>query len=258
MFPDSAHRWNPRSARRFHPLFHLLGAIWISSSLYAGSQVQINLDSGTQFLRNFGGTLLSAGGAGDGDGTVVQLGYFDGASAGSNFTGTWRPLTGEGSLNTGGNTGSGLPFNTTSIGDIGGGADPFGSGIFGFSLVFDSSVAGTFNDLPLSTSIPLAIRFYDGASIASSTFYNTVSNDAWLWKLPATPAPLPPIINMSFDDPGLEWESIASFGQPGSSAFHTTIPVPEPGTPVVALLCLLAAGFRRRRAPLRASGDFSR
>jgi len=215
----------------------------------AGSQTQVNFDSGSQAMYNFGGTLLSPGTAADGDGAVLQLGYYDGGTASDPFAGTWRVLTGEGSLNTGGNTGSGLTFNTTSIGDIGGGAAPDGSGVFGFSLVFDSAVAGTFLDLPDATTIPLAIKFYNGSSIASSTYYNVVSNAAWLWQTPINPSPLPPIINLSFDDPGLQWESIVVHGHLGASAFHTTIvPVPEPDTIFSVLPCLAALALHWRRS----------
>jgi hypothetical protein len=225
----------------------LLVVFALPLSAHAGSQTQVNFDSGTQAMYNFGGTLLNPGTAADGDGAVIQLGYYDGGTASSPFTGTWHALTGQGSLNTGGDTGSGLAFNTTSIGDIGGGAAPGGSGVFGFSLLFDSAIAGTFNDLPGATTIPLAIRFYNGTTLGTSTYYNTVSNAAWLWQTPVNPSPLPPIINLSFDDVGLQWESIA-LGQSAATAFHTTIvPVPEPDSLYHALPCLAALGWRRRR-----------
>lgn len=226
----------------------ILAFVCLPLAARAGSQTQVNFDSGTQVMYNFGGTLLSPGTAADGDGAVLQLGYYSGGTAAAPFTGTWHALTGAGSLNTGGNTGSGLAFNTSSIGDIGGGAAPSGSGVFGFSLVFDSAVAGTFNDLPGATTIPLAIKFYNGTSIAGSSYYNVVSNAGWLWQTPINPSPLPSTINLSFDDPGLQWESIATYGQSAASAFHTTIvPIPEPDTIFSALPCLAALTLRWRR-----------
>lgn len=227
----------------------LLG--WLPLAADAASYVQVTFESGTGTMLDAGGAALTPGSALDGDGAIIQLGYFDAATVGNNFAGTWHALTGAGSLNTGGNSGSGLPFTTTSIGDIGGGAAPDGSGIFAFDLRFEDTVAGTFNDLPASTAIPLAIRFYNGTSLAGSTHFNTVSNDSWLWKVPAVPAPLPPTINMALSDAGLEWQSIAVAGQAPSTAFRTSIVVvPEPNMALLAgsgLIPLLARRHRSRR-----------
>ena len=214
------------------------------------AQVQVNFDSGTQAMFDQLGALLRPGSAADGDGAIIQLGYYDAATVGNHFAGVWRPLTGVGSLNSGGDTGSGLSFTTTSIGDIGGGA-PDGSGIFAFSLVFDDTVAGTFNDLPGAITTPLALRFYNGATSGGSTHFNVVSNDAWLWKLPATPSPLPPTINVSLSDPGLEWQSIVA-GQSAATAFQTSLPaVPEPRSALLVICGSMAlAGSRCRRASI--------
>jgi hypothetical protein len=228
-----------------------LVALALPAAAFAAAQVQVNFDSGTQTVLNQSGFALTPGSASDGNGAVLELGYYDGASVGNNFAGVWHALTGASSLNTGGDTGSGLAFNTTSIGDIGGGAAPEGSGIFAFSLVFDDTVSGTFNDLPSATTFPLAIRFYDSTAIAGSSFFNVVSNDAWLWKLPATPSPLPPTINMSLDDAGLEWQSIAGAGQSATTAFHTSLPVPEPSAFLLCCLCVPLFAARRQIAPLR-------
>jgi hypothetical protein len=227
-----------------------LAAIVVPAMAFGAAQVQVNFDSGSQTVFDQAGFALTPGSASDGDGAVLQLGYYDGASVGNNFAGVWHALTGATSLNTGGDTGSGLPFNTTSIGDIGGGAAPGGSGIFAFSLVFDDTVSGTFNGLPGATTIPLAIRFYDGTSLAGSSYFNVVSHDSWLWKSPATPSPLPPTINISLDDSGLEWQSVAA-GQSAATAFHTSIViVPEPSTMLLAAFGLgtLAAGRRGRES----------
>jgi hypothetical protein len=228
----------------FGAMLTLVAAL-TDSSFAAVVQTQVSFDSGSTTISDQSSVLLTPGTAADGNGAVIQLGYYDGASAGNNFVGTWHALTGMGSLNTGGNTGAGAAFNTTSIGDSGGGAAPGGSGVFGMSLVFDSSVTGTFNDLPSSSTIPLAIKFFNGTTVAGSTNYNVVSDNSWLWKTPATPSPLPPTVTMSLDDPGLTWQS----GVGG--AFKTSLAIsaaPEPSR-----ILLLLAGFgslllRRRKA----------
>ena len=95
----------------------------------------------------------------------------------------------------------------------------------------------------------MAIRFYNGVTIASSTYYNTVSDDLWIWEAPSAP---PSVTILSLDDSGLEWLSV-TLGQSTDSAFHTSIPlseVPEPTTVIAGLACAVALIFdavRRRR-----------
>src|SRR5260370_35596680 len=95
------------------------------------------------------------------------------------------------------------------------------------------------NSLPAANT-QLALRFYNGTTIAGSTFYNTVTDSLWKWGALATP---PSTVTMSLNDPGLLWESIVLDGQPANTAFHTTIsvtPVPEP--PTWSLLALAGLG----------------
>jgi hypothetical protein len=125
-----------------------------------------------------------------------------------------------------------------------------GDGSFFLSLNFVAGNATSGNSFPSSASVPLALRFYNGTTVANSTFYNVVSDDLWLWKSPITP---PSNVTISLDDTGLEWLSVF-LGQNANTAFHTTISiaaVPEVSTVTCALLCVGGLGLhaiRRRRA----------
>jgi hypothetical protein len=188
---------------------------------------------------------LSGGTTNDGNGTVLQLGYFDGATTANNFAGNWVPLSGETSLNTALIAGSSPSeaYNKTSIGDLNGSGA--GNGTFALSLDFVTGNAQSGNSLPPNTNIPLAIRFYNGTTIASSTFYNIVSDDTWKWQNPATP---PANVTISLNDANLEWLSIA-LGQNTNTTFHTTIAttIPEPSSLVLLALGLVSVPLARRR-----------
>jgi hypothetical protein len=211
----------------------------LSLTCVRGDQTTVSFDSGSQIVFDQGSTPLSGGTTADGDGFVLQLGYFTGA----NFTGTFIPLSGEGSANTGIIPGS-VPaeqYNKTSIGDLN--VNGAGNGTFALSLDFIAGDLLTGNNLP-ANGTQLAIRFYNGTTMASSTFYNTVTDSLWVWKSPATP---PASVTLSLNDASLVWESIVR-GQAASTAFHTTISaIPEPST--YALMCLGALGMMvlRRR-----------
>jgi hypothetical protein len=149
--------------------------------------ITVALDSGSFQIFNQLTTALTAGSGIDGDGAVLQLGYYDQATAGNNFLGVWVSLTGEGSLNTGGvvlDTDN-EPFNKTSIGDAA--LDGAGAGTFAITVTFDTANSGTNNSFPSMAGIPLAIKFYNNTTIGSSTFYNVVSNSNWGWVLPGLP-----------------------------------------------------------------------
>lgn len=234
----------------------ILTCLLLSASTLYADQTTVSFDSGGQAIydQNTGAmNALSGGTAANGDGTVLQLGYYDAATTANNFAGNWVPLSGEGSLNTAVIPGGPVTnptnetYNQTSIGDLT--ANGAGNATFAISLNFVAGNATSGNSLPSSTTIPLALRFYNGASIATSTFYNVVSDDLWLWKTPNTP---PVNVNISLNDLNLEWLSIG-LGQAGNTAFHTTIPlsqIPEPGTIAAASACavgLVVAALRRRR-----------
>ncbi len=203
----------------------------------------VSFDSGSHTLFNNLSTALSGGTSADGNGDVLQLGYFTGA----NFTGTFVPLSGQGSLNTAviaGSNPAGETYNQTSIGDLN--ANGAGDGQYALSLDFTLGSATSGNSLP-AAGTELAIRFYNNTTIGSSTFFNTVTDPLWLWQTPAVP---PSTVNMSLDDAGLIWQSIAQ-GQNANTAFHTSIAtaVPEPSSAILLALgtALAPLGLRLRR-----------
>ena len=213
-----------------------------AASLLAGTShaaivtsVDINWDGGNgiaTLFKNQSGTLLSNGVlTTDGDGFALQLGYFDGASTASNFAGTWIPLTGFGTLNT--------QYSSFTVGDGEGAAGE----VYG-SFKFEPAVVARGSSLPVSGTIPLSIRFYNASTVGAATFFNTVSNDTWLWRTPASDQPVPPAPVNIQNLGALEYQSIA-LGQPGSSAASTTIPIPEPTS--AFLVAVGAAGLMMRR-----------
>jgi hypothetical protein len=213
----------------------------------------VNFDSGDfQIFDNpalHGGSdvALSGGTTADGNGTVLQLGYFTGA----NFSGTFIPLSGETSLNNAIISGSVPPeaYNKTSIGDLNG--NGAGDGTFALSLNFVSGNANSGNSLP-SAGTRLALRFYNNTTIAGSSFYNTVTDSQWLWLAPNTP---PSSVAISLNDSPLIWESIAAQGQAPNTAFHTTIStaaVPEVSTMICPLLAGAALIFHALRRRVKA------
>ncbi len=158
---------------------------------------------------------LSAGTALDGDGTLIQLGFYTGATPSNPFLGSWVELA------------------TSSIGDTGVNE----AGRFNVSTTL---IEGSFNAPVPGT--PLAIRYYDGLTAATSTYFNAASDTTgpWNWVAPATQ---PPILDLKIT-------KLTSVFQSGIfGAFQTTIStgVPEPTLPT---LLLVGGGFwcmRRRR-----------
>ena len=188
--------------------------------LRAGAQAltTVNLSSGGQRLYSSAtftaANLLTAGNtATTGDGAVLQLGYFSTATTANNFSGTFIPLSGQTSLNT--------AYSNTSIGDNA--ASGAGAGQFVLSLSFTTGSLTTGNSLP-AAGTPLSVRFFNNTTLATSTFFNAVSNDIWLWQTPAA-APNSPIVAITLNDAGLEFLGGAS------SAFYTSqAVVPEPSS----------------------------
>lgn len=204
--------------------------------------VSLFIDSGNvRTFRNQSNALLTGGNTGvNFDGAIVQVGYFTGATVGTNFgTGgsTFVPLTGEGSL---------FGVNTTVGDSVLNGGD--NGTLFSDRLDISLGLNGGANDALLpAANTPLSIRIFNNTTIATSTFFEVVSNNLWLWKTPAT-APNNPIVNLFFDSAGLIAKSGAAVGVPNSS-IQTTTPTaaPEPTSAALLMIGLVSLASRRRR-----------
>lgn len=187
-------------------------------------------------ILNHAGVALSAGTAANGDGSLIEVGYYNGAVAGNSstyFTGSFVPLSGPNSANT-------LFSLSTTIGDTDSlQSGPFG--LFAIQLDFDTTKAGA--SVVPTGALPLVLRFYDSNSIASSTYFNSVSSlsSNWNWTAPSLAGST---MSVSLDDASLVW-------QDGSNTFSTSllVAVPEPATyaAILGLVTLGLVGYRRFR-----------
>jgi len=227
-------------------------ALLLSISISKGvTEVDVNIDSGAYVLFNQGTTALSAGTIAEGDGAIVELGYYSLGTTSNPFAGTFIALSGVESANTGKlapTASTTEAINQTSIGDtiLENGGTTNGTFGIGFNFITGSATQGM--NLP-AVGTPLVIKFFNSAILANATYFNAVSDSLWVWPTAAT-APSEPSLNMSLDDAGLSWYSVAVAGQSGTSDFHTTVSaVPEP-TSIALLgggLLLLGSVMRRRK-----------
>lgn len=167
-----------------------------------------------RLLGNFSGAALSAGTAASGDGTLLQLGYYDMATTASPFSGSWIVLA------------------TSSIGDD-------GIGVAGRFSTTSTLVSGSFTAPSVNT--PLAIRFYDGSSVGTSLFFNAVSatNGTWNFVNPSDPFP---VLNLVIDK---GFPVVFQSGEVG--AFATRIFIPEPSNVILVMIGGIVSLTRRQR-----------
>lgn len=184
-----------------------------------------NQTGGNTYLRDNNGVPLTSGTkAVDGDGAIIQIGYYSLATTSDPFAGNWVALAGPG-------TG----VETKTVGDLNG-----TPGIVGGNAVLAAKGPGSGSYPVIST--PIVIRFYNGTSLASSTHYNAVTLSDWYWLSPTTDNG----ILLAIWDASLipmTWE-----GGSGS-AFRTTLPnvVPEPSVFLISVISGSAFVWRRKR-----------
>ena len=209
---------------------------------FGAAIVKVNMDSGSRTLVNASAVPLTNGSptpANDGNGAVLQLGYYGSSTVGNNFLGTWTPITGAGGPNS--------AFSTTSIGDAN--ANGAGSGTFAMNLVFDT--LGTTSNVVPPVGQVLSLRIYDAISIAGASRFMSLSDDLWLWKPAGNPNDSTNIVNISLDDAGLKIQNASGTGSAiaPSGNISTNIPVvPEPTSAALLMLGLVSLAARRRRA----------
>jgi hypothetical protein len=222
----------------------LVGAVSTSLGQTPLSTTEVDwFNDSTTLLRDFNGALLTQGSANlNSDGDLVQLGYYAGATAANNFTGTWTPITGATSV---GKTAIGDSFDLSGA----------GAGVLAFTtvfhfgtstpIVFEAQGAGEYTTqsaVSISSTTPptgqiLSIRFYD-TTAGTSGHYNAVSADNWAWQ---TPTDFGQVVLINMATSTLEW-------QDPTNPFKTSlsvIPVPEPST--YALFGLGAVGMMALR-----------
>ena len=99
-------------------------------------------------------------------------------------------------------------------------------------------------------TLQFGIRFFNNSTKGGSTFFNTVTNEAWRFAFSPDGTNPPPTDSEMFLDPIAGGPTVASAIWEGgaASAFKTTVPVPEPSSSLTLLLGAgLLLGSRRRK-----------
>lgn len=166
-------------------------------------------------LVNVGTSPLNAGTAADGDGALLQLGYYSSATLSNPFAGNWVVIA------------------TSSVGDSGVNR----AGRFSTTTTLTE---GSFIAPAIGT--PLSIRFYDGFTAGTSTYFNAVSDPAgaWNWSSPTEPGS---VLNLDIT----KGTSVYQDGM--LSAYKTSIRVgvPEPSITLSLMGSCALLALRRRR-----------
>lgn len=194
-----------------------------SSPLVYGASIQISLSADFVSLNDFDNNPLNAGTSSNGDGAILQLGYYTASTTVGPFSGDWVAMTGPGTS------------YPTTIGDSGN-QDP---GSFKIVVLF-SQGSYSFPEPPVGT--PMALRFYNSTSLGTSTYFNAVTDTVaqFNWVAPSDPTSSAGL-SLTFLTAGVVWQDGAG------SAFRTTIPVPEPSSSALFALVSLGVMVVRRR-----------
>lgn len=217
-------------------LLFLTTSIALCEMAGAAALVTVAVSTDSRSLQNASGVALSGGNPViDGDGTAVQIGYYQGATANTIFFGngdetTFVTLIGAGSV---------LGLNLT-VGDSVVNAPANGE------IFADINVIGSSAFYP-AAGVPLVMRFFSSTSVSGSPFFQVISNLAWKWVAPVN---LPSIarVDMNFDIPGMasrNGAAISADGTPIRAATANPLFVPEP-TSFLLLSSVGVIAFARR------------
>lgn len=203
---------------KFHQVLLFLSCLTLSH----GASTRVNFSIQYDSLKDRNGTSLTAGTSADDDGTIMQLGYYTAATTSAPFAGDWVAMTGPGT-----------PYPTT-IGDSGNYPD----GTFKLQALFTQ---GSYSFIEPAVGTPLALRFYDSTSLAASSYFNAVTDTTGIfnWVAPADPTSTARL-SLVLSSVGIVWQDGAT------SAYRTTIAVPEPSCLLLGVLSLGALAVRRR------------
>jgi hypothetical protein len=221
----------------FFIIISLFAAMPTHAALVVSAKINVLNDQDSLVMDGNGAPLSSGELEVPNDGAAVQVGYYDQASVANPFLGRWIPLTGEESNNS----------YFFSIGD-----NYVADGLIDMSFILQEQSIHMF-DFPPSTSIPLAVRFYDHFSPFGAQHFNTVSNTSGAWNWKNENQSHIGLVIWDATNPALIWEG------GGGSAYRTTIPIGVPEPSGIFLLVSVGGilGARRPR-PRYASAFFAK
>ena len=212
-----------------------VGLSFLSTAAFGAAIVTVSFSSGAgKLLTDHLGGALSGGTLGvNGDGHVIQIGYFSTATVVSLFSGNWIALTGNNGVNS--------AFNTTSVGD---GINSGAGNRAIFSVTFDLTDSTKNKQLP-SAGVPLGVRIYDVFSATSPAgFYETIVSPDWVFATPLDP-PLNPTIAINLTNANAKLASNNT--TPGANIQTVTPTVPEPTSATLLMVGFVSLASRRRR-----------